>query len=141
MESCWRARFGHYADSAALCSPAALLHPRCSYDRHQVIPAFHAQACLWTIIGPERPLPIVDGVERILTGCEFYPQSVEHAVHHTWDVADHVPVVATGNRIAIGDDSRRIEYAYYALAGLHKAMDDGIDMRGYLHWSLLDNYE
>ena len=28
-----------------------------------------------------------------------------------------------------------------ALAGLHDAMDDGIDVRGYAHWSLLDNYE
>ena len=25
--------------------------------------------------------------------------------------------------------------------GLHDAMADGIDVRGYLHWSLLDNYE
>lgn len=39
------------------------------------------------------------------------------------------------------DDNRRIDYTYDALAGLHDAMEDGIDVYGYLHWSLLDNYE
>ena len=28
-----------------------------------------------------------------------------------------------------------------ALDSLHAAMNDGVDVRGYLHWSLLDNYE
>lgn len=99
------------------------------------------QAYLRTIIGPEGPLPVVDGVERTLTGWEYYPQSLEHAVRHTWDVTDHVPIVVTENGIATSDDSRRIDYTYDALAGLHAAMDDGIDVQGYLHWSLLDNYE
>ncbi len=35
----------------------------------------------------------------------------------------------------------RIDYTFGAIAGMHDAMDDGIDVRGYLHWSLLDNYE
>ncbi|MDJ0458659.1 family 1 glycosylhydrolase [Arthrobacter sp. NQ7] len=35
----------------------------------------------------------------------------------------------------------RIEYTRQALGHLEKTIDDGIDVQGYLHWSLLDNYE
>ena len=31
--------------------------------------------------------------------------------------------------------------ARYVVFRCYDAMDDGIDVRGYLHWSLLDNYE
>jgi beta-glucosidase len=52
-----------------------------------------------------------------------------------------VPVVVTENGIATQDDARRIDYTHDALVGVHEAMADGIDVRGYLHWSALDNYE
>uniref|UniRef100_A0A7S4SV29 beta-glucosidase n=1 Tax=Alexandrium monilatum TaxID=311494 RepID=A0A7S4SV29_9DINO len=38
-------------------------------------------------------------------------------------------------------DSRRIEYLQQHLAQLHAAIQDGADVRGYLAWSLLDNFE
>ena len=47
----------------------------------------------------------------------------------------------TENGIAADDDSRRIAYTDRALAGVRECIDDGIDVRGYLHWSLLDNFE
>jgi beta-glucosidase/6-phospho-beta-glucosidase/beta-galactosidase len=34
-----------------------------------------------------------------------------------------------------------VDYTTGALEGLQSAIDDGIDVRGYLHWSALDNYE
>ena len=52
-----------------------------------------------------------------------------------------VPVLVTENGIATGDDERRITYAGEALRGLFAAIDDGIDVRGHLHWSALDNDE
>ena len=39
------------------------------------------------------------------------------------------------------DDARRIEYIRRALSGVLKCLADGIDVRGYIHWSLLDNFE
>lgn len=99
------------------------------------------QAYLRTIIGKNGPLPIPDSAERTLTGWEYYPQSLENAVRHTWDVSGHQPIFVTENGLATSDDHRRIDYIYSALAGLHRAMTDGIDVRGYLCWSLIDNYE
>ena len=50
-------------------------------------------------------------------------------------------LVRTENGIATQDDNRRIAYTGEALRHLGLAMADGVDVRGYLHWSLLDNYE
>lgn len=49
--------------------------------------------------------------------------------------------MVTENGIATADDNQRIRYTSEALQGLQHAMVDGIDVRGYLHWSLLDNFE
>ena len=38
------------------------------------------------------------------------------------------------------DDNQRIEYLTTALQGLQNCLDDGIDVRGYFCWSLLDNW-
>ena len=50
-------------------------------------------------------------------------------------------MVVTENGIATADDARRIAYTREALRGLVAAAADGVDVRGYCHWSLLDNYE
>lgn len=38
-------------------------------------------------------------------------------------------------------DQRRIEYTHDHLLAIKKAMDAGVDVRGYFHWSLMDNFE
>jgi beta-glucosidase len=43
--------------------------------------------------------------------------------------------------VATDDDGRRVEYIDRALRGLRATIDEGIDVRGYFHWSLLDNFE
>jgi beta-glucosidase len=43
--------------------------------------------------------------------------------------------------IGTDDDEMRTEYVRRALAGLGRCLDDGIDVRGYFYWSLLDNFE
>lgn len=99
------------------------------------------QAYLRTFIGKDGPLPVAEGVERTLTGWEYFPPALGIAARHTWEVGKHTPLFVTENGLASSNDLRRMQYTYDALAGLHDAMKDGIDVRGYLHWSLLDNYE
>ena len=99
------------------------------------------QAYTRTKIGPEGPLPIADGAERTLTGWEFYPRALEDGIRLSHQMAPGVPVFVTENGIATDDDTRRVAYLQGALEGLHRAITDGIQVEGYLYWSLLDNYE
>lgn len=39
------------------------------------------------------------------------------------------------------DDTERVEYLRLHLRELHRAIDAGVRVKGYLHWSLLDNFE
>ncbi len=99
------------------------------------------QAYTRTVIGPDGPLPADAQARRTLTGWEFYPAALEAAVRHTAAMLPGVPILVTENGIATRHDAERIEYTRAALRGLSCAINDGIDVRGYLHWSLLDNYE
>ena len=100
------------------------------------------QAYLRTFIDRDgRPLPVADDVEKTLIGWEYFPPALGIGVRNAWARTGGVPVVVTENGIATQDDARRIDYTHDALVGLHDAMADGIDVRGYLHWSALDNYE
>lgn len=87
------------------------------------------------------PVPHPPHADNTLVGTAYRPDSLELAVRHAAEVTGGVPIIVTENGIAIADDERRIRYTQEALAGLAQAMNDGLEVRGYLHWSLLDNYE
>ena len=90
--------------------------------------------------GPQGPLPPPAAAERTQMGYEFYPQALEATVRKAARISG-CPVLVTENGIGTADDTHRIAYARRALEGVHAAIADGIDIRGYVHWSLLDNYE
>jgi beta-glucosidase len=92
-----------------------------------------------SIVG-KKDLPPAKGVELTQTGMEFYPECVEHVVRYA-SKETGVPIFVTENGIATEDDTRRVEYIQGALAGLKRAIDDGVDVRGYIAWSLMDNFE
>ncbi len=92
-----------------------------------------------SIVG-KKDLPPPKGAETTQVGWEFYPECVEHVVRYA-SKETGVPVIVTENGIATNDDTRRVEYFQRALAGLKRAIDDGVDVRGYVCWSLLDNFE
>jgi len=39
------------------------------------------------------------------------------------------------------DDTERVDYIHGHLDAVLRAIDDGVDVGGYFHWSLLDNFE
>ncbi|NDZ79211.1 family 1 glycosylhydrolase [Streptomyces sp. SID10853] len=94
-----------------------------------------------TMIGQDGPVPAPDDAERTLTQWEYYPAAVGHALRHTAEIAGDIPLVVTENGIATADDARRIDYYTGALSAVGAAIEDGVNVAGYLAWSALDNYE
>lgn len=98
------------------------------------------QAYTRTVIGNEGPLPVSSSARTTQMGWEFYPEAVADGVRNAWRHA-RVPIIVTENGIATANDQERIEYTAGALDSLASCLLEGIDVRGYLHWSALDNYE
>src|SRR2546430_15981176 len=51
------------------------------------------------------------------------------------------PVYITENGIATSDDGWRERYLTEVLGHVHDAIQDGGDVRGYMHWTNTDNFE
>jgi beta-glucosidase len=51
------------------------------------------------------------------------------------------PIVVTEHGVAAADDAERVEFITDGLKALHAVLDDGIPLRGYIHWSAFDNFE
>lgn len=79
------------------------------------------------------------GAERSDLGWELYSKGFESVVGEAARYGK--PILITENGLADADDSRRPRFLVTHLAALHRAIRRGADVRGYLHWSLLDNYE
>ena len=62
-------------------------------------------------------------------------------IRRAWDLTGHVPILVTENGIATEDDRERIEFVEQALRGVRRCIDDRIDVRGYVYWSSMDNFE
>lgn len=52
-----------------------------------------------------------------------------------------VPVYVTEHGLADRQDQYRAWYIEESLSGVHQAIQEGVEVRGYMHWSLLDNFE
>ncbi len=53
----------------------------------------------------------------------------------------HKPIYITENGLADRLDNKREKFIKQHLLFIHKAIAQGADVRGYLYWSLLDNFE
>lgn len=93
-----------------------------------------------SVFGSRGRLPAPPGALLSQVGQEFYPGALGGAVRYA-AATSGVPILVTENGIGIEDDAVRVRYIDEALHSLKAAIDDGVDVRGYIHWSLLDNFE
>ena len=72
-------------------------------------------------------------------GWEIYPKGLYRVLKRVgrWGK----PIIVTENGIADADDDQRARYLVAHLRQAHRALREGIDLRGYIHWSLIDNFE
>jgi beta-glucosidase len=73
-------------------------------------------------------------------GWEIYPAGLGRLAR-TWGRRSGVPVYITENGIADAADAKRGAFLVDHLTELGRAIADGVDVRGYFHWSLTDNFE
>jgi beta-glucosidase len=90
--------------------------------------------------GAKGHLPPPATAERTQMGYEFYPEALEATIRKAARMSG-CPVLVTENGIGTEDDTRRIAFTRRALEGVRATIADGVDVRGYIHWSLLDNFE
>ena len=91
-------------------------------------------------IGPRGDVGPEPGSEITQMGYEFWPEALEATVRRA-SQRTGLPVLVTENGIGTSDDTRRIEYVRRALEGVGRCLEDGIDVRGYIYWSTMDNFE
>ena len=93
-----------------------------------------------TLYGPEGQLPAPIGAELTQMDYEFYPQALENVIRRVAKDFKN-DLIVTENGTAMADDSRRCEFIKTAVAGVKNCIDDGIPVKGYFYWSLMDNFE
>jgi beta-glucosidase len=85
-------------------------------------------------------MPPESGRELTQMHEEFWPQAIGETIRYAHSKSSK-PIYVTENGIATENDERRVAFIRGALKAIKACLDDGIPVRGYIHWSLLDNFE
>ncbi|MFQ9587791.1 MAG: glycoside hydrolase family 1 protein [Mediterraneibacter gnavus] len=93
-----------------------------------------------SLIGPDGILPVPEGAETTQMDYEYYPEGLEHVIRRVYEEMP-MPIMVTENGIATADDTRRVAYIQTAMKGVENCIQDGIPVKGYMYWSMMDNFE
>jgi beta-glucosidase len=81
----------------------------------------------------------IDGYGLTDMGWEIHPGGLEKVLRYASKL--HVPLIITENGIATHDDDRKIKFMKGHIDAIEKCIKNGLDVKGYFYWSLIDNYE
>lgn len=126
---------GHEADMEARRRPALTDWLEASRDDDFV----GVQNYTRRLLGPAG-VQLPDGTATNDLGWELHPPSLANAAAYAAEVSGR-PVVVTEHGVATWDDEVRLDHTRRSLELLARAVADGVDVRGYLHWTLLDEFE
>lgn len=77
--------------------------------------------------------------EKSDLGWDIYPRGIYNILTELKKY--HKPIYITENGLADATDTKRAKYIRDHLSWVGRAIHDGVDVRGYFYWSLLDNFE
>jgi beta-glucosidase len=92
----------------------------------------------------------LEGVERTQMGWEVHPQGLQDLLVDFHKRYPNLPPIyitengmASDDKVVNGavDDAQRVSFLNRHFAAISGAMDQGVDVRGYFVWSLIDNFE
>jgi beta-glucosidase len=81
---------------------------------------------------------------------EVYPQGLSNVLQRVWKEYHPANIIVTENGACVADgvdvdgnvrDPRRLQYIQDHLIQLHNCIQKGVPIRGYMVWSLMDNFE
>ncbi|WP_327010745.1 family 1 glycosylhydrolase [Dactylosporangium sp. NBC_01737] len=93
-------------------------------------------------VDPASPTHFADpppGTPVTQMGWAVHPDGLRVILHRA--AATGLPLYVTENGIATEDDTERLDYLDGHLTATAQAIREGVDVRGYLHWSAFDNFE
>jgi beta-glucosidase len=90
-------------------------------------------------MNPEPPMP--EDRRRTQMGYEFRPQAIAATIRRVASLLPGKPLVVTEHGVATDDDAERVEFIDGGLRAIHGELAAGVPVRGYIHWSLMDNFE
>ncbi|MBQ5543101.1 MAG: family 1 glycosylhydrolase [Erysipelotrichales bacterium] len=93
-----------------------------------------------TLYGPQGQLPAPAGAKLTQMDYEFYPEALEHVLRKAAEDFKG-DLIVTENGVAVSDDRDRVEFIGRALKGVESCVKDGLPVKGYFYWSLMDNFE
>lgn len=73
-------------------------------------------------------------------GWWYRPESIEGVIRELWE-RYRLPIMITENGLADSEDKNRAEWLDITVKAMENCIRDGVTIIGYLHWSLLDNFE
>ena len=73
-------------------------------------------------------------------GWEIVPEGLYNVLTEVKERYDK-PIMITENGLGTQSEQKRIRYFREHIAQMRRAMADGVDVRGYFPWTLVDNYE
>lgn len=102
---------------------------------------YYANLLLDPFMSTEPPFDAHTREGQVLTDMPYtiYAEGLWRALHRIADVG--LPIYITENGIADAQDDRRATWVRRYLFAARRAMDEGIDLRGFFYWSLMDNFE
>ncbi len=81
----------------------------------------------------------IDGHGLTNIGWEVHPRGLAKVLRYASRL--NLPIMITENGIASHDSQEKVKYMKKHIDVIEKCLRDGLNIRGYFYWTLIDNYE